>query len=318
MISVIVPVYNIEKYIEKCIQSVLAQTYPDFELLLINDGSTDTSGTICQKWAEKDMRIRLINKKNGGVSTARNLAIDCAKGEFFFFLDGDDWLHPECLEKMIKRMTPEVDLVISQWEEPEDDGFDSVLITKRKNFEGIVPKSEIFRDIYDGLFYPKVLWGKLYRKELWKNIRLKQGMIYSEDTYALLEVLENVRNLYSINEAYYYYLQRGSGVSQRLTIRIYEDYMKTLDFKYQKSCECYTEFQEISGIEYIREAYILLELYSQEKDKANALRLIDKMKSVYRSANIKKPIFSQKVLALPKSLMYCWINIRKHLKRVSH
>lgn len=318
MISVIVPVYNIEKYIGKCIQSVVNQTYEDFELLLINDGSKDSSGEICSAWAKKDRRIRLISKENEGVSVARNLGITSAKGDFLFFLDGDDWIHPECLEKMLHRMTPEVDVVISEWEEPEDEGYDSILITKRKKLEGMVSKEEIWKDIYDSLFYPKVLWGKLYRKELWNDVRLKKGMIYSEDTYAMLEVFQKVRNLYSIREPLYYYLQRSSGISQKLTTRIYEDFLKTLDFKYETAKNCYPQFLETAGIEYIREAYILLEMYSQENDKSNTLRVIEKMKAVYQNTNIKQPIFSQKVLMLPTKLMYCWINIRKHLKRVSH
>lgn len=318
MISVIVPVYNIEKYIGKCIQSVLSQTYTDFELLLINDGSKDSSGEICSSWAKKDARIRVISKENEGVSVARNLGIDSAKGEFIFFLDGDDWISPECLEKMLLRMTPEVDVIISEWEEPEDEGYDSVLITKKKQKEGLVSNEEIWKDIYESFFYPKVLWGKLYRKELWDNVRLKKGMIYSEDTYAMLEVFQNVRSLYSIQEPLYNYLQRGSGISQKLTTRIYEDYIKTLDFKYQIAQKTYPQFLELSGIEYIREAYILLEMYSQEHEKEKAFRLIEKMKAVYQSTDIKQPIFSQKVLMLPTGLMYCWINIRKHLKRVSH
>ena len=318
MISVIVPVYNIEKYIGKCIQSVLSQTYTDFELLLINDGSKDSSGEICSSWAKIDARIRVISKENEGVSVARNLGIDSAKGEFIFFLDGDDWISPECLEKMLLRMTPEVDAVISEWDEPEDEGYDSVLITKKKQKEGLVSNEEIWKDIYESFFYPKVLWGKLYRKELWNNVRLKKGTIYSEDTYAMLEVFQNVRSLYSIQEPLYNYLQRGSGISQKLTTRIYEDYIKTLDFKYQIAQKTYPQFLELSGIEYIREAYILLEMYSQEHEKEKALRLIEKMKAVYRSTDIKQPIFSQKVLMLPTGLMYCWINIRKHLKRVSH
>ena len=318
MISVIVPVYNIEKYIGKCIQSVLSQTYTDFELLLINDGSKDSSGEICSSWAKKDARIRVISKENEGVSVARNLGIDSAKGEFIFFLDGDDWISPECLEKMLLRMTPEVDAVISEWDEPEDEGYDSVLITKKKQKEGLVSNEEIWKDIYESFFYPKVLWGKLYRKELWNNVRLKKGMIYSEDTYAMLEVFQNVRSLYSIQEPLYNYLQRGSGISQKLTTRIYEDYIKTLDFKYQIAQKTYPQFLELSGIEYIREAYILLEMYSQEHEKEKAFRLIEKMKAVYQRTDIKQPIFSQKVLMLPTGLMYCWINIRKHLKRVSH
>ena len=97
-ISVIVPVYNTEKYLDRCIQSILAQTYTDFELLLINDGSTDSSGAICDKYAKQDVRVRVFHKENGGASSARNMGLDNAKGEWVTFCDSDDTLKQNALE----------------------------------------------------------------------------------------------------------------------------------------------------------------------------------------------------------------------------
>ena len=113
MISIIIPVYNIEKYIEKAIVSVVNQTCPDFELLLINDGSTDSSYEICKKWEEKDNRIKVISKENGGVSSARNLGMELAKGEYLFFLDGDDWIREDCFEKLLE--APRLPPNLSKW-----------------------------------------------------------------------------------------------------------------------------------------------------------------------------------------------------------
>lgn len=96
-ISIVVPVYNVEKYLERCIDSILAQTFTDFELLLINDGSKDSSGLICDKYAEKDSRIRVFHKENGGVSRARNLGISNARGRWLCFIDSDDWVDKEYL-----------------------------------------------------------------------------------------------------------------------------------------------------------------------------------------------------------------------------
>ena len=100
-ISVIVPVYNTEKYLNRCIDSILAQTFTDFELLLIDDGSTDCSGKICDEYAAKDSRVRVFHKENGGVSSARNMGLDNAQGEWITFVDSDDWVHEDFLKKRL-------------------------------------------------------------------------------------------------------------------------------------------------------------------------------------------------------------------------
>ena len=111
MISIIVPVYNTEKYLDRCIQSILSQTYTDFELLLINDGSTDSSGAICDKYAEQDSRVRVFHKENGGVSSARNVGLDNAKGEWVTFCDSDDWVENCWLDTFVEN-SENTDLVV--------------------------------------------------------------------------------------------------------------------------------------------------------------------------------------------------------------
>jgi glycosyltransferase involved in cell wall biosynthesis len=110
MISIIVPVYNTEKYLDQCIQSILSQTYTDFELLLIDDGSTDSSGAICDRYAEQDSRVRVFHKPNGGVSSARNLGLDNAKGEWVTFCDSDDWVYDYWLQNFADS-SDDVDIV---------------------------------------------------------------------------------------------------------------------------------------------------------------------------------------------------------------
>ena len=106
-ISIIVPVYNAEKYLHRCVDSILAQTFTDFELLLINDGSKDNSGKICDEYAAKDPRVRVFHKENGGVSSARNMGLDNAKGEWVTFVDSDDWLVHNIYEKMLHKLVEE-------------------------------------------------------------------------------------------------------------------------------------------------------------------------------------------------------------------
>ena len=111
LISVIVPVYNAEKYISKCIDSILSQTFKDFELILINDGSTDNSDLICDKYASIDNRVKVFHKKNGGAGSARNLGIQKASGDWVMFVDSDDWIEPECLDICSKKLRKECNLL---------------------------------------------------------------------------------------------------------------------------------------------------------------------------------------------------------------
>lgn len=101
-ISVIVPVYKVESYLERCIQSILAQTYKDFELILVDDGSPDNCPAICDRYAKQDGRIRVIHQENGGLSAARNTGIEMAKGKWLFFVDSDDWVHTEALRTLLE------------------------------------------------------------------------------------------------------------------------------------------------------------------------------------------------------------------------
>ena len=309
MISIIIPVYNIEKYIEKAILSVVNQTYPDFELLLVNDGSTDSSYEICKKWEKKDSRIQVINKENGGVSSARNLGMELAKGDYLFFLDGDDWIREDCLEKLMFHMTPETDLVISDYQEVDDEGYHSTLNLQHKHFEGSLSKLDAIKDVYESQIYPKVIWGKLYRKELWENIRFNH-MAYSEDTYAMFQVLELSEKIYSIDEPLYFYLQRGGSASHQLKLREYENYLETLYFTYNRALESYPQLKALPGREYLGYAYILLKKYQQNHQRKNAFALIKKMQFVYQTAGIENPKFAEKVMVLPKFFIYFLIGIK--------
>ena len=121
-ISVIIPVYNTEQYLSRCLDSILSQSFDDFELLLIDDGSTDSSGAICDSYAEKDSRVRVFHKENGGVSSARNLGLDNAKGEWIYFVDSDDEVLPDGLLTMVNCISEEVDVVMGGFVEVDEGG----------------------------------------------------------------------------------------------------------------------------------------------------------------------------------------------------
>ena len=187
-ISVIIPVYNTEKYLHRCINSILTQTYTDFELLLIDDGSTDSSGTICDEYAAKDARVRVFHKENGGVSSARNLGLDNAQGEWITFVDSDDYIEENFLKSF-------------------DGNLDADLVLGNMIEKG--PLGNLLRNIPSGYHYPlkKALegnltklafqspWGKMFRGSLIKKLRFDESMVTGEDHCFILKYVYIAKSL---------------------------------------------------------------------------------------------------------------------------
>ena len=206
-ISVIVPVYNVEQYLCRCVDSILAQTFPDFELLLIDDGSKDRSGEICDEYAGKDERVRAFHKENGGVSSARNLGIDNAKGEWISFIDADDRILPEFLQSLIETADESDELIVGGntyfGEEEGETVPPENIVVKREHF-----KDYIFNDsewTWQRIFY--VVWGKLFRLNIIKENKLKFdiNMIRSEDTTFMLIYMTIIRDVRLVNSKEYSY-----------------------------------------------------------------------------------------------------------------
>ncbi len=171
LVSVIVPVFNAEKYLAECIESILGQSYCEIELLLIDDGSTDQSPSICKAYAEKDSRVRYIRKENGGVSSARNAGIDHAKGEYIFFCDSDDWLIEDAIRLSVEKMTPETDMAIGQVEIKIFDSSD-VCVDTQTGAQGICVNSDTWQGEYVSDLFSSSC-AKLYRTKIIKEANLR-------------------------------------------------------------------------------------------------------------------------------------------------
>lgn len=202
LISIIVPVYNTGKYLDRCIQSVLAQTYTNWELLLIDDGSTDSSGAICDKYAAEDNRIRVFHKENGGVSSARNLGLDNAKGDWITFIDADDSVKPEYLSNLLKHTHTGADLIFSYAEFHYSNGcviaesYPEQIITK-ENFHIALTKHD--------LCWHTSPWSKLFKAKLCPKLRFTEGMPIGEDLVFLYSYMcECTKILFSTNTDYCY------------------------------------------------------------------------------------------------------------------
>lgn len=207
MISIIVPIYNSENYLNRCVDSILSQTYTDFELLLIDDGSTDGSGTICDEYAEKDSRITVFHKPNGGVSLARNIGLDNARGEWITFCDADDYVSPSYLENLIAAVdNPEIDLVFNY----------AIVHCNGKVEKEDYPEKEIsiseISDLFlhNDLIWHTSTWSKLFRRSIIENynIRYIEDVHIGEDALFLFTYLLKCRRIKVICTCDYNYVIR--------------------------------------------------------------------------------------------------------------
>ena len=204
-VSIIVPVYNVEDYLERCLRSLERQTLEDVEILLVDDGSSDASGAICDRYAADHANARVIHKQNGGVSSARNAGLDAATGEFIGYVDSDDFVEPECFERAWEtaRRTG-ADIVCfghaSVW---GDEAVMKVVGGEERVFEG---NRAAFCAQFDHQF-KYFLWNKIYRRNLYDGLRYPVGRIY-EDAYLLPELLSRAQRLVMIPDVLYYYRMR--------------------------------------------------------------------------------------------------------------
>lgn len=225
-VSVIIPVYNSEKYVIQCIDSILSQDFDDFELLLINDGSTDSSGEICDEYAEKDKRIKVFHKENGGPSSARNLGIIHAQGEWIAFVDSDDWVSEDYFELF---KNPEIE---SDWILLNMKSFKDGVCKNKIEFDNFhLSRDEFLKahSLHPHFFGP---CGKFYSSKRIKenSLRFDESMNYGEDSVFNFEFLKSVQNVSSYNQSFYVYRQLEAGLSKA-------PYNYVKDYYFYKKCK---------------------------------------------------------------------------------
>lgn len=228
-VSIIVPVYKAEKYLNRCVDSILAQTFTDWELLLIDDGSPDRSGEICDEYAKKDFRIRVIHKENGGVSSARQRGLDEAVGEYTIHVDSDDWVEPNMLEELYKKAKQDdADIVICDY-------FNNIGTKQticRQCPSSLEPKQvliELFQQLHGSC------WNKLARRVCYKQygIEFPRGINYCEDLFTWVQFLSHkeVKVAY-LNKAFYHYFDNPESITRSYQRSQYEtrcEFVKCLE-----------------------------------------------------------------------------------------
>lgn len=209
-ISIIVPIYNVEDYLPRCIDSILAQTFSDFELILVDDGSPDNCGEICDEYAKKDDRIVVIHKENGGLADARNAGIAVAKGEYFGFIDSDDWIDPN-MYQVLYNIATKNDADISECSFAQCS--DNITINQpQKIVEKEFTKEDAIIQLYSGDVYGTiVVWNKLYRNVLFNELKFQTGKI-CEDQYIIPKLFYSANRIVSCDYIGYYYFYRENSI----------------------------------------------------------------------------------------------------------
>lgn len=217
LISVIIPVYNVEKYLERCVNSVFRQIYRNLEIILVNDGSIDSSPDICRKIQEKHPDIILINKQNGGLGSARNAGIDAANGDFIAFLDSDDWVTPDCYEYMLNLLIKnDADISdVGVFQVYSENELMPVCEEKIEFLEGMkILEHYLYRGMKEQKGAPYSSCRKLYKRDLFQksDIRFDEKVV-SEDTCFNFRILSNCKKIAVSNQKKYFYFQGESSIT---------------------------------------------------------------------------------------------------------
>ncbi|WP_224773291.1 glycosyltransferase family 2 protein [Metabacillus idriensis] len=219
-VSVVVPIYNVEKYIYRCIDSIINQTYSNIEIILVDDGSTDKCGEIIKDFSKADSRIKIIHKKNGGLSDARNKGMEYVSGEFVLFVDSDDWLDTKIIEEMINNcLKYNADIVQTAFYYAYDDYLllDNRIFSKDDHII-ILNNISLMSELVINERVKNFAWGKLYKTDLIKDIPFEKGVLF-EDVFWAHKVMHRVNKYVILNQPLCYYYQRSDSIVSTYTLK---------------------------------------------------------------------------------------------------
>ena len=211
MITVIIPVYNVQQYLARCVESVLAQTHHDLEVILVDDGSTDSCGTLCDQYAAQDQRVKVVHKSNGGLSSARNAGLDVMTGERVTFVDADDFIHREFVDKLLHAMGNDADIAVARWQECDEGETPHVADVLWSNVISFT-RDEAIDEIYYQRRLTHSACSRLFDARLFDGLRFPEGKLY-EDLAISYDLLKKVTKVtYVDGPALYYYMHRPGSI----------------------------------------------------------------------------------------------------------
>ncbi len=313
-VSVVIPVYNVKNYIDRCVESVVNQTYSDLEIILVDDGSTDGCSKICDQWADKDERIKVIHKKNAGLGMARNSGLNTASGDYICFFDSDDYVDESLVKKCLDAAeSNKADVVLFG----RNDVYDNGVIESRK----ITPKEEVFyadsikNDLLPGLFtydlgFGVSVWSKFFNLNSIKsnNICFKsEREVVSEDAFFCLEYFSRAFIAVALPENLYYYSKRDNSLSRNFDA----DRQKKNDDFYLKSLSYIRDNDLSENVElHLKARYHTLSLVSMKQVVASSLQLEEKknlIKEFFRNKVLLESLGYEAIrLAIPQSRIF-WL-----------
>lgn len=228
MISVIVPVYNTEKYLKRCIDSVLSQSFTDYEIILIDDGSTDSSGQICDEYVEENIRISCIHNANGGLSRARNKGLEVARGEYIAFLDSDDYMHKHMLKILHDSIEKsKADIAMCGFKRVPENAPEEKLNLSAYSFK-ILKDRELIQELFgEKSTMMVVAWNKLYRREIFDEIKYPEKRLH-EDEFVIHKILHRCSSMIVTEAPLYNYVVRAGAITSELTYKRVKDLQDAL------------------------------------------------------------------------------------------
>lgn len=321
LVSIIVPVYNVEEYIDKCIESIVLQTYKNIEIILVDDGSKDMSAEKCDKWEKKDKRIKIIHKNNGGLSDARNVGIEECHGDYIVFVDSDDYIEKEMIEILYDRIQKnDCDISICDFYITENNSD-----LEQNNYnksEFIVEGEKKFNYLYNEYSMVTVVaWNKMYNKKIFEDIRYPVGKLH-EDEFIICDILNKANKIYYIMKPLYHYVQRKSSIMATMSIRkfdIIEAFDKRVEFfKIKNDTE---NILKTKYHEFFRLLGLITRLYRSKTNDESTKKYIFKLKEI--GQEIKECDFlsfkdrCRLKIVLVNPYLYIWIVniVKKIMKR---
>ncbi len=213
LISIIVPIYNVEKYVSRCVESLISQTYSNIQIIIVNDGTKDHSREIVEQYQKKDNRIELYDKENGGLSDARNYALNQVKGEYLCFVDSDDYVSPDYIKNLFLLFNMDIDITCVGFDYIYDDKRTDVKERMRKT---VLNHEEALRALCNGKWMTNHVWNKMYRTEIFENIRFEIGRHF-EDIYIMHLLFSKANKIACTNKILYHYYMREESIIHQLT-----------------------------------------------------------------------------------------------------
>lgn len=291
-VSVIIPVYNVEKYISKTIESVCNQTYENIEIILVDDGSTDKSSKICDELAKKDNRISVIHQDNQGLSAARNVGTAIATGDFIFYLDGDDYLEKNCLEKLLE-VADDCSLVIGSYFYTYSDHEDVADIQYLE--KSVLNTDEAMHDLLVGKIQ-NFAWGKLIKSDIAKKHSFPQGKLF-EDTYWAHYIINECETVTITNIPVLHYRQRDNSISYTMDIKrldILDGWSDRAEFVEKNYPQFYTEYMQFIASSFLSLSWLVFT--KMKKEKTVAYSMLREFSKKYELSNYSSVTLDKKLI----------------------